>query len=86
MQGFTQILRWQMGMYFISAALAGWALLGQDGWLSGYLTPSSTTLVAVILLVVSVTHFLGNILHELYEINDQLAGRAKEFRDVIRGK
>ena len=37
-------------------------------------------------LVIAAAHFGAIVVHELYEINDQLAGRSPEFSKLISGQ
>ena len=84
MQSFYRILMWQYATYFVLAVLTGFSLWGHDGWLSALISKEHVPLVIGFVVSVVIVQFLGNIWHELVEINDQLAGRSPELHKIFR--
>ena len=85
MAGFRRIFYWQIAIYGITGWILG-AMMFRDGeLLYSRIAMSEATLIVLGVLVIAITHFLGNVLHELQEINDQLAGRSTEFKDLVQG-
>ncbi len=71
-----QIAQW-VG-YFFTGFFIGWSLI--------YLEPADAAIaVGLGALVMAVSYWVANILHELVEINDQLAGRSPEFGKLMGG-
>ena len=66
----------------VGGALIAIALFGPSDWLAKYvdLGPQNLILLAISTLVVAIAYFGTIVCHELYEINDQLAGRSPELK------
>ncbi len=75
---FKRILIWQLGGFVFGGAFIGWSV--------GNLEQADAAIaVGLGALVTAVSYWVANILHELVEINDQLAGRSPEFGKLIGG-
>ncbi len=75
---FKRILIWQTGGFFFGGVFIGWSVVNLE-------QADAAIAVALGALVIAVSYWAANILHELVEINDQLAGRSPEFGKLIGG-
>ena len=74
-----------MAWLFIGAActLAYVTVSRPPEWLIGYVSGDTVVPLAVCFILVALSYFTVQILHKLDELNDQLAGRSSEFRDLL---
>ena len=75
---FKRIQIGQLGGMFFGGAFIGWAVTNLE-------QADAAIAVALGALVIAVSYWAANILHELVEINDQLAGRSPEFGKLVGG-
>ncbi len=85
LKGFRQLTAWQTGLMLFAGVLFGLALFGPWDWLARYvdLGTQNLILMGIIALIVAVAYFGTVVCHELYEINDQLAGRSPELKEWL---
>ena len=76
MKSFRQLTKWQTSFYMFAGILSGLAL-------SSYFKTSNLILFGIIALIVAATYYGTILCHELYEINDQLAGRSPELKEWL---
>ena len=68
---------------FVAAAfvLVSAALFGSAGW--EYINSENAGALGIGLLLAAVAIYGPQVVHELAELNDQLAGRSTEFRSLL---
>lgn len=74
---FRQLTRWQTAIYFCAVVIGGLSL-NYTGF------KESLGTLAILLVVVAVNQYIPMLVNELYEINDQLAGRSPEFHEILK--
>lgn len=86
MQAYRQLTNWKAGFCLFAGVLFARAVLGPWDWLAQYVDMSTEnlTLLGIAAIIIAVAHFGAIICHELYEINDQLAGRSPELKEWLR--
>lgn len=84
-KAFRQLTAFQTGLMLFAGALFAMGLFGPWGWLAGHvdLGIQNLILLGIVAVIVAVAYFGAIICHELYEINDQLAGRSPEFKEWL---
>lgn len=80
---FRQLRRVQFGCWLLAGLFAGSAL-DRGAWPASWIHGAEVPLL-LWLIVSALVYFGGNICHELFEINDQLAGRSVELHEALRG-
>ncbi len=85
LKAFRQLNAWQTGLMLFAGVLLGMEIFGPWGWLADYidLETQNLILLGIIALIVAVAQFCTIVCHELYEINDQLAGRSPELKEWL---
>ena len=77
MNQFEQLYSGQVICFFLAGALAAWTLIGHG------ISVSAVPSLAVCAILGAVGWLGPQIVHELSEINDQLAGRSKELHQLL---
>lgn len=82
LKAFRQINAWRTGLMMFAGILFVLAVGGPWGWPAEYITLGTQNLIllGIVALIIAVAYFGSIICHELYEINDQLAGRSPELK------
>lgn len=76
LKAFRQLTAWQTGFMLFGGVLLGMEVFGPWG-------TQNLILLGIIALIVAVAQFGTTVCHELYEINDQLAGRSPELKEWL---
>lgn len=78
LKAFRQLHAWRISLMLFAGGILAIAVIGPSIWLAEYIDLGTQNLIllGVIALIVAVSYFGSIICHELYEINDQLAGRS----------
>jgi len=79
LKAFRKLTAWQTGLMLFAGVLLGMEIFGPWGWLE----TQNVILLGIIALIVAVAQFGTTVCHELYEINDQLAGRSPELKEWL---
>ena len=84
-KAFRQLTAWRTGFMLFAGVLLGMEVFGPWGWLADHidLETQNLILLGIIALIVAVAQFGTIVCHELYEINDQLAGRSPELKEWL---
>ncbi len=77
-------LAWLIAVGAVSAYLVSTQVFGTEGWLSGRIDHDDAVVILLAVIATAGVHILGNIWHEVAELNDQLAGRSPEFHTLLR--
>ena len=82
LKAFRQLRAWRTGLMLFAGGLLGVAVTDSWSGLAEYIDLGTQNLIllGIVALIVAVAYFGSIICHELYEINDQLAGRSPELR------
>ncbi len=78
LNAYRQLNAWQAGLMLFAGVLLGMEVFGPWG-----LETQNLILLGIIALIVAVAQFGTIVCHELYEINDQLAGRSPELKEWL---
>ncbi len=66
-----------------AGALAAVAVFGPADWYAEYLGRDTVASLGVCFVLGAISYYGSIVVHELAELNDQLAGRSTEFRDFL---
>ncbi len=77
LKSFRQLTRWQTAIYFCAAMIGGLSI-NYMGF------KESLGTLSILLMVAAANQYLPMLINELYEINDQLAGRSPEFQEILK--
>ena len=75
-KAFQDLTFWRNGLIMFAGGLSGVALFGP--W-----DTENLIVLGIAALIVAVAYFCAVVCHELYEINDQLAGRSPELQEWL---
>ena len=78
LKAFRQLTAWRTGFMLFTGVLLAMEVFGPWG-----LETQNLILLGIIALIVAVAQFGTIVCHELYEINDQLAGRSPELKEWL---
>ena len=82
---YQQLYVTQITSYLVGGFLIGWAVFTPD-WVESLIGPSAITPIALGAIIMVLATYLPQVVHELAEINDQLAGRSREFHELLKGE
>lgn len=85
-RAFRQITRFQFVIYLLTGGVLGVIVLPET-WIASWIGDTSRVPAVPLLLsfaTVVLTYFGGIVAHELYEVNDQLAGRSPELYEGLK--
>lgn len=84
-KAFRQIYVWRTGLMVVAGILFVLAIGAPWAWYAEYITLGIQNLIllGIVALIIAVAYFGSIICHELYEINDQLAGRSSELKEWL---
>lgn len=82
---YQQLFASQLISYVVGGFLVGWAAF-TPAWMGRLIDPSAIAPIALGAIILVLATYLPQVVHELAEINDQLAGRSKEFHELLKGE
>ena len=80
---YQQLVAWKYVFFFLAGALIGVALFGRPGWMIKHI---NLALLGFGVIITAIAYYGTVICHELYEINDQLAGRSPELKNWLSNR